>query len=315
MGLAGWIGISQRLASVARWQRALGFACVAALVVSACLVPAYAQVASYPCLIEPAETVKLSAPVDGVLKKATVKRGDRVKRGQLLAVLDSRVHKAAAQLALYKSRRKGPVEKAQAKIKFAKRKFKRLQGMAAAHLAPAQKRDDAEAALRQAQAELVEAKENLHIAHLQYKRDEREIAQRRIYSPFDGVVVSQSAWPGDVVQPSDVKHPIFTLAKVDPLTVKVILPMEAFGLPQVGMQARVEPEIKSVGPLTAQVSTVDRIINAASGSFEAFLTLANPDSDIPSGIKCTATFLPSGKTRTKDTKQAVRLPSASSKAN
>jgi RND family efflux transporter MFP subunit len=251
---------------------------------------AHAKAASYPCLIEPSETVKLSTPASGVLRRVAVKRGDRIRKGQLLAVLDSRAKKAAAKLALYKSQRKGPVAQAQAKIKFAQRKFDRLRHMADDHLVAAQKRDDAEAALRQAQAELLTAQENLKIAHLDYERQRRQIAERSIYSPFDGVVVSQSAWPGDVVQPADAKHPILTVARIDPLAVRAILPMSAFGMPRLGMKAVVTPEIKSLGPFSAQVSSIDRIIDAASGSFEVFLYLPNPHFDVPSGIKCQVTF-------------------------
>ena len=77
--------------------------------------PLYAANA-YTCLIEPAQTVELGVPVGGVIERVTVKRGDRVRRNQVVASLDSRAERAAAALALYKSRLTGPAQLAQSKV-------------------------------------------------------------------------------------------------------------------------------------------------------------------------------------------------------
>lgn len=114
----------------------------------------------YDCLIEPAQTVELGTPVTGMVDKVLVQRGDRVKRGQVLAILESHAEQAAADLARYKSQLAGPSQMAEAKIEFADRKFARGRDMAAETLMSPQDRDDAEAELRTAKAELQTAKEN-----------------------------------------------------------------------------------------------------------------------------------------------------------
>ena len=67
---------------------------------------------SYDCLIEPAQTVELGTPVTGMVDKVLVQRGDRVKRGQVLAILESHAEQAAADLAHYKSQLAGPSQMA-----------------------------------------------------------------------------------------------------------------------------------------------------------------------------------------------------------
>jgi hypothetical protein len=38
------------------------------------------------------------------------------------------------------------------------------------------------------------------------------------------------------------------------------------------------------------VASVDRMVDAASGTFVVFMDLPNPKLDIPSGVKCKATL-------------------------
>ena len=51
------------------------------------------------CVIEPYMTVELSSPVSGILEEVSVKRGDRVQMGQVVARLKSGVEEAGVKLA------------------------------------------------------------------------------------------------------------------------------------------------------------------------------------------------------------------------
>jgi multidrug efflux pump subunit AcrA (membrane-fusion protein) len=44
------------------------------------------------------------------------------------------------------------------------------------------------------------------------------------------------------------------------------------------------------GKYTARVEIVDRVVDAASGTFGVRMTLPNPDRKIPAGLKCRARF-------------------------
>jgi multidrug efflux pump subunit AcrA (membrane-fusion protein) len=59
---------------------------------------------------------------------------------------------------------------------------------------------------------------------------------------------------------------------------------------RVGMRARVMPESPVGGSYDAQVTVVDRVVDAASGTFGVRLALPNPDHRIPAGIRCQIEF-------------------------
>lgn len=271
------------------WKSAGGRRRKAALVCLLAVSPAALGAAeSYDCLIEPLQTVELGMPASGLIDKVLVKRGDRIARNQVLASLDSHAEQAATDLAHYKSELAGPTQLAQSKIEFSQRKFSRRHDMADEKLMSRQDSDDAEADLKQAQAELVEARENREVAHLEYVQQSSQLSLRTIRSPFDGVVIDQMMWPGEIFEPGATRHAVLKVAQLNPLRVRVVLPMRAFGIPTEGMAVTVTPEIQASKTYTARIISVDRIIDAASGTFVASMDLPNPKLDIPSGVKCKA---------------------------
>lgn len=242
------------------------------------------------CLIEPQQIVDLASPVTGVLDKVMVRRADRVSKGQVLATLESRAEQAASELARFKSVQIGPSQMAESKIEFAKRKFTRRQAMSNEKLMAAQDRDDSEAELRLAESELKVASENRQIAKLEHQQQSSLLNLRTIRSPFEGVVVDVLAYPGEVVEPGANKKSVVKVAQLDPLKIQVVLPKDAFGTVLLGMSVEVLPEIPAKGRYTATVKSVDRLIDAASGTFVVLLELPNPKLEIPAGVKCKANF-------------------------
>lgn len=242
------------------------------------------------CLIEPQQIVDLASPVTGMLDKVMVRRADRVSKGQVLATLESRAEQAASELARFKSVQVGPSQMAESKIEFAKRKFTRRQAMSNEKLMAAQDRDDSEAELRLAESELKVASENRQIAKLEHQQQSSLLNLRTIRSPFEGVVVDVLAYPGEVVEPGVNKKSVVKVAQLDPLKIQVVLPKDAFGTVLSGMSVEVLPEIPANGRYTAKVKSVDRLIDAASGTFVVLLELPNPKLEIPAGVKCKANF-------------------------
>lgn len=242
------------------------------------------------CLIEPTQVIELASPVSGLVENTFVKRADAVKKGQIVAILESGAETALVALDRFKSEQIGPLEAAQNKIDFAKKKYARRQQMANEHLMSAQDSDDAEADLRNAESELKIAIENRKIANLEYQQHSQSLKLRTLRSPFNGVVVDQLAYPGEVVEPGSAKKAIYKLAQLDPLRVHVVLPKSTFGKVFSGMPVDVSPDIPSPKNYSARVKSVDRVIDAASGSFVVLLELPNPQLDIPVGTQCKASF-------------------------
>ena len=87
------------------------------------------------------------------------------------------------------------------------------------------------------------------------------------------------------------EDPIMEIATIDPLYVEVVVPVEEFGSIKVDMMAEIMPEPLAIRKLRARVIVVDRVIDAASGTFGVRLELPNSEDILPAGLKCRVTFV------------------------
>ena len=270
-----------------------GFLLAAALMSSKCMA------AEFDCLIEPTQMVEVGSSVTGRIDRVYVKRGDWVKKMQTLATLESDAERAASELAKFKSQQVGPTQMAEGKMEFSKKKLNRRQEMASQKLMALQDSEDTEAEFRLSEAELQVAKENRQIAKLELQQQNSLLDLRTIKSPVEGVVVDQGAFQGEVFELGSNKKYIFKVAEMNPLRVHVILPKQVFGELKQGMSANVTPEIPQGSLYSANVNMVDRLIDAASGTFVVFLEMPNPKLEIPAGVKCKVDFPELGKNFSK----------------
>ncbi|MBA5869151.1 MAG: HlyD family efflux transporter periplasmic adaptor subunit [Nitrospira sp. CR2.1] len=127
---------------------------------------------------------------------------------------------------------------------------------------------------------------NRRLADLELNRTTAEIALRTMKSPITGVVVERYMHPGEFPK----QERILKLAQIDPLRVEAYAPVALLGKISVGMQAVVKPEEPVKGEFPAKVTVVDKVVDAASGTFGVRLELPNPDLKLPAGLKCTVRF-------------------------
>ena len=80
------------------------------------------------------------------------------------------------------------------------------------------------------------------------------------------------------------------LAEIDTLYVEVLLPVEALGKVTHGMVIEVLPKIPAESRYRATVKVIDRVLDAASGTFGVRLELPNPGRKISAGMRCKASF-------------------------
>lgn len=244
---------------------------------------------SFECLIEPRQVVELKAPMEGLIERMDVDRGDFVKQGQVLVVLDTGVDRTRLDLARYKVGMRGPVQAAESRVNFSTKKLDRHEGLFRDQFVSANERDEAEAEKRLAEADLVAARDNTRVAQLEVREYEEIVRLKTIHSPFNGVVMERRHHPGEVAQVDD-QLPILKLAQIDPLYVEVILSTAALGKVKLGDAAEIVPEAGIAPPMTAKVTVVDSVVDAASGTFGVRLELPNRDHRIPAGIRCQAEF-------------------------
>jgi multidrug efflux pump subunit AcrA (membrane-fusion protein) len=80
------------------------------------------------------------------------------------------------------------------------------------------------------------------------------------------------------------------IACINPLYVEVVVPVSRLGSIRENMRAQVKPEAPMGGSYGAGVVIVDKVIDAASGTFGVRLELPNPEHRIPPGLKCRVRF-------------------------
>ena len=242
--------------------------------------------ATFDCVIQPTEVVELSSPVPGIIDTIGVDRSDPVKKDQVVATLQSNVEQAQVDLSKQRAGFEGEIESKRASLSFARRSQQRTQKLFNKKAVPFHVLDEAKTDAILAATELRTAQENKRMAELELERAQATLALRTVRSPVSGVVVERLKSPGEFVE----DKPILRIAQLDPLRVEVIVPVEKYGTISTGMRAEVTPELARKRKYIAEVSIVDKVVDAASGTFGVRLELPNPGNFIPGGLRCSLTF-------------------------
>lgn len=237
-------------------------------------------------MIEPHIVVNVGSGVAGIIEKVTVDRGDFVKKGQVLAKLQSGVEEATMELARARAKMDAAIKAREVRLEFDVRKQERTEELYKKEAVPFYDMDEAETNSNLAELQLREAMENRRLAELELRRAMEVLKRRTIRSPIKGVVVERFLSPGEFVE----DQPMLKLAQIDPLNVEVIVPVDLLGSIKVGMRGEVRPEGPLGGVYTAEVKIVDLVVDAASGTFGVRLELPNADHSLPAGVKCKVLF-------------------------
>lgn len=241
----------------------------------------------FDCLIEPKMSVMVGAPIQGVIDTLEVERSDFVEAGEVLARLRSEIEVAAMEHARVRATMQSDIQAREADLQLAEVNMRRMEELIDRQMVPMQQRDEAVAQLEVARMAVRQARDNKRLYEQEFERARQVVEQRVIRSPISGVVAEIRAFPGEFVY----DNPIVSVAQINPLKVEAIIPARYFGQVSAGLVALIEPEIRAPVALSGIVSTVDRIIDAPSGTFSVHLELANDDFSTPAGQRCTVTFV------------------------
>jgi RND family efflux transporter MFP subunit len=260
------------------------------------LAPTLAAAAERPrdtldCVISPHEIVEVSSAVPGLIEEVVVEHSDTVAAGQEVARLESGVEQASLQLAEAWASIESEVELERTNGALDQRRHQRIERLFQNQAVALDDRDRAETEVALSALRVRQAQEKRWIRRIDAIKARAALERRIVRSPIDGVVVERYRSAGEYVE----NQPILRIAKLDPLKVETILPMSRFGEVEPGMVAEVSLETESGTSLRAVVHLVDRMGDAASGTFSVRLTLPNPDGRIPAGVKCAMRFVPGAR--------------------
>ncbi|PCJ11782.1 MAG: efflux transporter periplasmic adaptor subunit [Gammaproteobacteria bacterium] len=253
-----------------------------------------AEIVSIPaldCVIEPSQIVDVGSAVPGVVDAILADRSDLVKKGAIIAQIESSVERAALKQAKMRAGLETAIQLRQETAEFGRLTQSRNQTLLKKLAISVQDMDQLKTETRIAELQVRQEKENKRLAELDLLRAESVLEQRTIRSPVDGVVMERYKYAGEYV--SD--EPVLRIAQLDPLHVEVIVPVTYMGRVKTGMQAQVASSAPGSDAYIATVIRVDRVADAASGTYGVRLSLSNPDYSVPAGMRCELSFLPEQK--------------------
>lgn len=243
------------------------------------------------CQVSASELVELASPVDGVIHAMYANRGQRVKKGELIAELQAEVEKAQVNYAKVRSQSQSSVDARKRQLEFTERRIKRTEKLRAAKLMTQEEIDTLETDRDSARLDYEAARENISVMKAELALSKAQLADRMITSPIDGVLIEKLLSVGEQV---DGKA-IALIAQLDPLFVEVSLPVAQFGKYHKGEKVSVNFEGPNLQARDAVVSLVDQIVEPKSKTFGMRIVLPNPDLAIPAGIGCHIQFLSPNK--------------------
>lgn len=249
-----------------------------------------ATAGEFDCIIEPRQVLEIRSPLEGLIETMKVDRGDIVIKGQVLAELDTSVDRAQAAIAKHRAAMEGAVRSGESRVEFTTRKSARSESLLGQNFVSTEARDQAVTERLLAESELRDARDNRRLAELDYARQMEVIRLKTILSPINGVVIERLLNTGEFAEAGVGRKPLLKLAEIDILFVEVLLPADAYGKVARGMVVEVIPEIPADTRHRATIKVIDRVLDAASGTFGVRLELPNPRHQVPAGIRCKANF-------------------------
>ena len=242
---------------------------------------------AYDCLIEPSMSVELGSSIRGVAQEILVRRGDVVKKGDTLVRLESGVQRAAVALARARSENTAELSSRKESMNLANKLRARMENLYRDNNVSHQLLEESQSQAVIAKSNWDQARENDLLAELELKQATEILSLRTITSPISGMVVERMISPGELITED---QPIMSLVSIDPLYVEVIIPAEEFNVVHRGSTATVIPSQPIGGRYEGEVTVVDSIIDAASGTYGVRVELANPDNQLPAGLSCMVEF-------------------------
>ena len=263
------------------------------------------------------EESTLSAQVEGQIAQVLTDEGDTVKEGQPLVVLDTRelqfevdrqrglVRQVCAQLGI------GPndpppsdpktiasVQRAEADLYDAERKYGRAQEMFKDRLISQQQLDEAASRFQSAKAtynvalQEVDRLKALLIANEATERlAEKKLNDATIRAPFPGAIEKRNVHPGEYVK---VQSPVMVIVRTDRLRARLAVPERWAGWIKEGAPVDLQVEAFPGEVFHGKVSSINPAISQESRTFETEALLTNLDGRLKPGFFLQAS-IPSSK--------------------
>ncbi len=228
--------------------------------------------------VEAVESIDLKARVDGYLEQVNFSEGSRVKKGQLLYVIEQGPYRAQVAAA------QAGVAAAEADLFKASTKLKRLRSADAGSI-PHTDLDDATADFKLAEAGVLETKARLQLAEI-------DLGYTTIASPMDGRIGKSFFKRGDLISPSSGS--LAEVVSIDPVRVLFSVnerqgeilrqaARDAAGKGDAKLMIRIFTADGIAYPHAGRVEFMDNKMDSSTGTIAIWAQFSNPDGNLVPG--------------------------------
>lgn len=258
--------------------------------------------------IQPTTEVEVSSERSGVIRTVNVKANSLVKKGDVLAELDT--ERLEAELA----RDEASLAAARARLADAKATlvekqmaFKRAERLSSQGISSTQDLDTARAAQSRAEAGVVAAEADIKVAEAELTMQKTDITKTRILSPVDGIVLKRDAEPGQTVASSLQAPVLFTLAEdLARMQLEADIDEADIGAVKAGQKATFTVDAYPGKSFPAVIETIEYSPEVTDNvvTYKAVLTVDNRDLLLRPGMTATAQIV------TQEVPDALTVPNA-----
>src|SRR5512143_2846802 len=271
---------------------------------------ALVQVVTASGEVRPKRYVNVGANVSGRLVEINVVEGDRVKKGQVLARVESERYEAGLrQSEAGVAAARADLNRSLADVEAARLQFARAKQMRDDRLISDQEFDQAEAEFKMKTAAVDAARKR--IAQLQAALDSTrdDLVKTTVISPMDGVVTNLPKEPGEVVIGAMSFSPtvIMTVADLSVMECEVMVDETDFRNLKVGQEAKIKVDaleglemkgevteigasalVRGSGSQTAAQTTLGANTGNQPKDFKVTITIKDPPPNLRPGLNATA---------------------------
>ena len=232
----------------------------------------------------------ISAERSGRIVNIAVQIGDRVKQGQVLALLDDRVLRSTADS------QKARIASAQAAVReweaeesSARAGLRRADAMHADKIISDEDWERAKYKLDETIAEVARYRNDETAAEADFTTANLQLEQSRIVAPFAGVVGRTSVRPAQEVKSGDV---LFWITAESPLEVLFTVPETSMSAFPVGAQLDLTTADYPALHQRGRVGRVSPVVDPASGSVQVIGAVVNPSPLLKPGMQMQVRLAP-----------------------
>jgi RND family efflux transporter MFP subunit len=214
-----------------------------------------------PGLVEAHSRIELAFRVTGFVERFEVDEGDRVRAGDVLAVLDRADFEREARSA------EAALARATAQARDARQTFERQQRLRESGTASQESYERALSAHDMARAEVSEARTRLEQA-----RD--RLAKTTLRAPIDGAIEARLAEPHEL---ASAETPVLVLTQLERVSVRGSVADSAAAGLRLGRPARVYSPLRPGEPLAGEIARIGVAADAATRTIPFEVELDNPE--------------------------------------